>query len=198
MAYNWNNPVDFSSGFGADTQGQFKDITSFLPAKQGGNMLLAPLAAPLLTGGLSAFTSMFGANKAEEAARRSDNTSKQIAQAQLDAQRAGIEESRNLAKGNLGFGIFDKVFSAGTGADLDFGRQRNAALFQRSTLDPMEFANKRDAFRAEIGMKGSAETKALEQAANRENLKRTLAEKQGQMMGMFGRIAPVDTSTLFV
>jgi len=198
MAYNWNNPIDFSSGFGADTQGQFKDITSFLPAKQGGNMLLAPLAAPLLTGGLSAFTSMFGANKAEEAARRSDNTSKQIAQAQLDAQRAGIEESRNLAKGNLGFGIFDKVFSAGTGADLDFGRQRNAALFQRSTLDPMEFANKRDAFRAEIGMKGSAETKALEQAANRENLKRTLAEKQGQMMGMFGRIAPVDTSTLFV
>jgi len=198
MAYKWNNPVDFSSGFGADTQGQFKDITSFLPAKQGGNMLLAPLAAPLLTGGLSAFTSMFGANKAEEAARRSDNTSKQIAQAQLDAQRAGIEESRNLAKGNLGFGIFDKVFSAGTGADLDFGRQRNAALFQRSTLDPMEFANKRDAFRAEIGMKGSAETKALEQAANRENLKRTLAEKQGQMMGMFGRIAPVDTSTLFV
>jgi len=198
MAYNWNNPVDFSSGFGADTQGQFKDITSFLPAKQGGNMLLAPLAAPLLTGGLSAFTSMFGANKAEEAARRSDNTSKQIAQAQLDAQRAGILESRELAKGNLGFGMFDKVFSAGTGADLDFGRNKTAALFQRSTLDPMEFANKRDSFRAEIGMKGSAETKALEQAANRESLKQMLAEKQGQMMGMFGRIAPVDTSTLFV
>jgi len=198
MAYNWNNPVDFSSGFGADTQGQFKDITSFLPAKQGGNMLLAPLAAPLITGLFSAGSSMFGANKAEEAARRSDNTSKQIAQAQLDAQRAGILESRELAKGNLGFGMFDKVFSAGTGADLDFGRQRNAALFQRSTLDPMDFANKRDYFRAEAGMKGSAENKALEQAANRESLKQRLAEKQGQMMGMFGRIAPVDTSTLFV
>ena len=47
-------------------------------------------------------------------------------------------------------------------------------------------------------MRGSAESKALEQAANRENLKRTLAVKQGAMMGMFGRIAPIDTSTLFV
>ena len=198
MAYNWNNPVDFSSGFGADTQGQFKDITSFLPAKQGGNMLLAPLAAPLITGLFSAGSSMFGANKAEEAARRSDNTSKQIAQAQLDAQRAGILESRELAKGNLGFGMFDKVFSAGTGADLDFGRNKTAALFQRSTLDPMDTANKLAAARGEIGLRGSSETKALEQAANRESLKQRLAEKQGQMMGMFGRIAPVDTSTLFV
>ena len=198
MAYNWSNPVDFSSGFGADTQGQFKDITSFLPAKQGGNMLLAPLAAPLITGGLSALTGMFGANKAEEAARRSDNTSKQIAQAQLDAQRAGILESRELAKGNLGFGIFDKVFSAGTGADLDFGRQRNAAMFQRSTLDPMDLANKRDDFRARLGMEGSLENKEFNQRQNREALKRTLAEKQGSMIGMFGRIAPVDTSTLFV
>lgn len=161
-------------------------------------MLLAPLAAPLITGGLSALTGMFGANKAEEAARRSDNTSKQIAQAQLDAQRAGILESRELAKGNLGFGMFDKIFSAGTGADLDFGRQRNAALFQRTTLDPMDFANKLAASRGEIGLRGSSEVKALEQAANRDRLKQTLAEKQGAMIGMFGRIAPVDTSTLFV
>jgi len=159
-------------------------------------MLLAPLAAPLITGLFSAGSSMFGANKAEEAARRSDNTSKQIAQAQLDAQRAGIEESRKLAQGNLGFGIFDKVFSAGTGADLDFGRQQKAALFSAGPLASLEAANKRDAFRAEIGMRGSAETKALEQAANREALKRTLAEKQGAMAGMFGRIAQ-DPSTLF-
>jgi hypothetical protein len=197
MAYNWNNPVDFSSGFGADTQGQFKDITSFLPAKQGGNMLLAPLAAPLITGLFSAGSSMFGANKAEEAARRSDNTSKQIAQAQLDAQRAGILESRELAKGNLGFGMWDKVFSAGTGADLDFGRQQKASLFQRNILDPLSAANERDDLRAKIGIEGSSAVRGLRQEANREALKRTLAEKQGQMMGMFGRIAPIDTSTLF-
>jgi len=197
MAYNWNNPVDFSSGFGADTQGQFKDITSFLPAKQRGNMLLAPLAAPLITGLFSAGSSMFGANKAEEAARRSDNTSKQIAQAQLDAQRAGILESRELAKGNLGFGMWDKVFSAGTGADLAFGRDKEASLFQRNILDPLTAANERDDLRAKIGIEGSSAARGLRQEANREALKRTLAEKQGQMMGMFGRIAPIDTSTLF-
>ena len=151
-------------------------------------MLLAPLAAPLITGLFSAGSSMFGANKAEEAARRSDNTSKQIAQAQLDAQRAGILESRELAKGNLGFGMWDKVFSAGTGADLDFDRNKTAALFQRSTLDPMDFANKRDDFRARLGMEGSLEAKELNQRQNREALKRTLAEKRGGMEGIFGRI----------
>jgi hypothetical protein len=164
-------------------------------AAQGGSFLNTFGPAALL-GGLSAVTGIYGANKAAATARDSDNTSKQIAQAQLDAQRAGIFESRELAKGNLGFGMFDKVFSAGTGADLDFGRQRNAALFQAGPLASLEAANKRDAFRAEIGMRGSAETKALEQAANREALKRTLAEKQGAMAGMFGRIAQ-DPSTLF-
>lgn len=187
-----------SFDFGVAAPGQFKDITSFLPAKQGGNMLLAPLAAPLITGLFSAGSSLFGANKASQAARESDNTSKQIAQAQLDAQRAGILESRELAKGNLGFGMFDKVFSAGTGADLDFGRQRNAALFQKSTLDPMQLANLRDDLRARTGMEGSLENKELNQRQNRELLKQRLAEKQGSMIGMFGRIAPVDTSTLFV
>jgi hypothetical protein len=198
-----------SPSFGVDTTGaladfkfeptgKYKDLFYKSLAPKEDNMLLAPLAAPLITGLFSAGSSMFGANKAEEAARRSDNTSKQIAQAQLDAQRAGILESRELAKGNLGFGIFDKVFNAGTGADLDFGRQRNAAMFQKSTLEPMQLANLRDDVRAKAGMEGSLENKEFNQRQNRELLKQRLAEKQGSMMGMFGRIAPVDTSTLFV
>jgi hypothetical protein len=197
MSYNWSNPVDFGSGFGADTQGQFKDITSFLPAKQGGNMLLAPLAAPLITGLFSAGSSMFGANKAEQAAKRSEKLARDNAfninfQSFLGRQAADAANTNQLA-----FAIGDRNFS-NTLSDLDLRRQKDAALFQGTTLDPIDAANKRDAFRAEIGMRGSAEAKALEQAANRENLKRTLAEKQGAMMGMFGRIAPIDTSTLFV
>ena len=66
------------STFGVATQGQFKDITSFLPAKQGGNMLLAPLAAPLITGLFSAGTSMFGANQAQQAAKRSEKLAKEM------------------------------------------------------------------------------------------------------------------------
>ena len=193
-----SNPYSYfsSPSFGVDTTGQFKDITSFLPKKD--NMLLAPLAAPLITGLFSAGSSMFGANKAEESARRSDNTARQIAQGQFAAHNAGLLEAREAEKVRLGFGMWDKVFSAGTGADLDFGRQQKASLFQRNVLDPLSAANERDDLRARMGIEGSAAARGLRQEANREALKRTLAEKQGQMMGMFGRIAPVDTSTLFV
>ena len=197
MSYNWSNPVDFGSGFGADTQGQFKDITSFLPTKQGGNMLLAPLAATIISGLFSAGSSMFGANKAEQAAKRSDKTAKENAflnffQADLGRQAAEAANTNQYA-----FAVGDRNFG-NTLSDLDFGRQKIAAAFEKDILDPKDFANKRDALRAEIGMRGSAEAKALEQAANRESLKRTLADKQGAMIGMFGRIAPIDTSTLFV
>ena len=197
MSYNWSNPVDFSSGFGAGTQGAFKDITSFLPAKQGGNMLLAPLAAPLITGLFSAGTSMFGANQAQQAAKRSEKLAKDNAFLNFFQSDLGRQAAQTADTNQYAFALGDRNFS-NTLSDLDFGRQKTAALFQGTTLDPIDAANKRDAFRAEIGMRGSAEAKALEQAANRENLKRTLAEKQGAMIGMFGRIAPIDTSTLFV
>lgn len=197
MSYNWSNPVDFGSGFGADTQGQFKDITSFLPAKQGGNMLLAPLAAPLITGLFSAGTSMFGANQAQQAAKRSEKLAKENAFLNFFQAGLGRDAAEAANTNQYAFAIGDRNFG-NTLSDLDFGRQKIAAAFEKDILDPKDFANKRDALRAEIGMRGSAEAKALEQAANRENLKRTLAEKQGAMMGMFGRIAPIDTSTLFV
>jgi len=160
-------------------------------------MLLAPLAAPIITGLFSAGSSLFGANKAEQAAKRSEKLARENAfginfQSFLGRQAADAANTNQLA-----FAIGDRNFS-NTLSDLDFRRQKDAALFQGTTLDPIDAANKRDAFRAEIGMRGSAEAKALEQSANRENLKRTLAEKQGAMMGMFGRIAPIDTSTLFV
>ena len=159
MSYNWSNPVDFSSGFGADTQGAFKDITSFLPAKQGGNMLLAPLAAPLITGLFSAGTSMFGANQAQQAAKRSEK----------------------LAKENA----FLNFFQAGE-------------LFTENILKPKAFANQRDDLRARIGIEGSSAARELRQEANREALKRSIAEKQGAMRGMFGPIAPIDVSTIAV
>ena len=70
-------------------------------------------------------------------------------------------------------------------------------MFQRNVLDPLSDANERNNLRAKLGMENSSEARLFRQEANREALKRTLADKQGQMMGMFGRIAPIDTSTLF-
>ena len=197
MAYNWSNPVDFSSGFGADTQGAFKDITSFLPAKQGGNMLLAPLAAPLITGLFSAGTSMFGANQAQQAAKRSEKLAKENAflnffQAGLGRQAADAANTNQLA-----FAIGDRNFS-NTLSDLDFERQKAGELFTENILKPKAFANQRDDLRARIGIEGSSAARELRQEANREALKRSIAEKQGAMRGMFGPIAPIDVSTIAV
>jgi len=197
MSYNWSNPVDFSSGFGAGTQGAFKDITSFLPAKQGGNMLLAPLAAPLITGLFSAGTSMFGANQAQQAAKRSEKLAKENAflnffQAGLGRQAADAANTNQLA-----FAIGDRNFS-NTLSDLDFERQKAGALFTEDILKPKAFANQRDDLRARIGIEGSSAARELRQEANREALKRSIAEKQGAMRGMFGPIAPIDVSTITV
>ena len=52
--------------------------------------------------------------------------------------------------------------------------------------------------RAVLGLAGSEESKALSRRQNKEALKRTLAERQGAMMGMFGRVAPVNVESLFV
>jgi hypothetical protein len=193
MAYNWNNPIDFSSGFGTDTQGQFKDITSFLPSKQGGSSMWGTI----IPAAFSAGSSLFGANQAAESARIADNTAKKIAQGQFDAQVQAILAGRDTNKAGLGFGIWDATSAATWRPDLAFGRDKAASLFQRNILDPLSSANERDDLRAKIGIEGSSAARGLRQEANREALKRTLAEKQGQMMGMFGRIAPIDTSTLF-
>ncbi len=197
MAYNWSNPVDFGSGFGADTQGQFKDITSFLPTKQGGNMLLAPLAAPLISGLFSAGSSMFGANKAEQAAKRSDKTAKENAflnffQAGLGRQAAEAADTNQYA-----FAVGDRNFG-NTLSDLDFGRQKIAAAFQKDILDPKDFANERDDLRARLGMEGSLEAKEFNQRQNRAKLIDSVVAQNARMSGIFGPIAPINVSTIAV
>ena len=159
-------------------------------------MLLAPLAAPLITGLFSGGSSMFGANKAEEAARRSDNTARQIAQGQFAAHNAGLLEAREAEKGRLGFGMWDKVFSAGTGADLAFGRDKAASLFQKSILDPMELANKRDFARAAFGMEGSAEARELKRQQQEAQAKATALQANAGPMGMFGPTSMFNRQTM--
>lgn len=197
MSYNWSNPVDFSSGFGADTQGAFKDITSFLPAKQGGNMLLAPLAPAFLTGLFGVGTSMFGANKAEQAAKRSEQLARDNAfginfQSFLGRQAADAANTNQLA-----FAMGDRNFS-NTLSDLDFYRQKDAAKFQAGPLASLEAANKRDFSRAFSGMEGSLENKEFEQRRNRQKLIDSVVAQNARMSGTFGPIAPINVSTIAV
>lgn len=129
-------------------------------------------------------------------------TQASIANAQLaasaDALKNRVIEGRNLAKFQEASNIANRVFAAGAGADLDFNRQRQAALFEEGPLRELRLAGDMAERRALIGLGGSEEAKALSRRQNKEALKRTLADKQASMMGMYGRIAPVNVDTLFV
>ena len=130
------------------------------------------------------------------------NTQANIANAQMaaaaDALKNRVIEGRNLAKFQEASNIANRVFGATTGADLEFDRQRKAALFTQGPLRELKLAGDMAERRALLGLAGSEEAKALSRRQNKAALKRSLAERQGSMMGMFGRIAPVDVDSLFV
>ena len=154
---------------------------------------MEPLTAGLGFANLGA--SIFGGM----AARR---TQANIANAQLaaaaDQLKNQVEMTRDLSKFQLGDNIASRVFGATTGADLDYDRQRKAALFTQGPLRELQLAGDMAAGRAALGLQGSEEAKSIARRANKQKLKDTLAQKQGSMMGMFGRIAPVDVDSLFV
>ena len=152
-----------------------------------------PLTAGLGVANLGA--SIFGGM----AARR---TKANIANAQMaaaaDQLKNQIEMTRDMTKFQEASNIANRVFGATAGADLEFERQRKGALFEQGPLRDLKLAGDMAERRAILGLSGSEEAKALSRRQNKEQLKRTLAEKQGSMMGMFGRIAPVDVDSLFV
>ena len=129
-------------------------------------------------------------------------TQANIANAQLaaaaDQLKNQVEMTRDMTKFQEASNIANRVFGATTGADLAYDRQRKAALFTQGPLRELKLAGDMAERRAILGLAGSEEAKALSRRQNKERLKRTLAEKQGSMMGMFGRIAPVNVDTLFV
>jgi len=160
-------------------------------------MLLAPLAAPIITGLFSAGSSLFGANKAEQAAKRSEKLARENAfginfQSFLGRQAADAANTNQLA-----FAIGDRNFS-NTLSDLDLKRQKDAAVFQGTTLDPIDAANKRDFSRAFSGMENSLENKEFAQRQNRQKLIDSVVARTAGLTGTFGPIAPIKASTIAV
>jgi len=135
-------------------------------------------------------------------AGRANKTRRDIAAAQMAAAGDQLKWQTQLARESqkAGFAqdIANRVFGATVAPDLEFGRQREAAMFAAGPLGERQLALGVEGKRREMGLQGSAEAKELRQEQRRAELKQALAERQGQMAGMFGRIAPVDVSTLFV
>jgi len=161
-------------------------------AASAGGLGMEPLTLGLGLAGIGA--SLLGGGQAAQAQR--DAADAQL-QASIYSANAAIDQARQTAKANLAEGMAARTFQ--TWAPEIFQRQqREAAMFKAGPLAERERASQMGFARAKLGLEESQEAKKLRQEKNTRKLKETFADRQAQMAGMFGRIAPQDVSTYFV
>jgi len=154
----YNIPFNTDFGLGTNTYGDFFNPNiSFTPTTsskpsfgsrigkmfkgEGGNMFGA------LAGGLFSFMGARTAAAAQAAA-----TEAQL-KASGDQMKFGIMRGREQDKGSMGFGIGQAVTRYGTGADLDFDRQKRGSVFSKTRgRDLTRMQNIADA-RANLGFR---------------------------------------------
>jgi len=187
IADSFSGKFDFGKTLGVDSSKELGGIS------RGGGMAFDPVTLGLGAAGIGA--SLFGANAANQ-------TRASIANAQMAAAADQLKWQtmlgREQAKGQLGAELGSRIFQSTVAPDLEFGRQKEAAMFAAGPLGERQLALDTERARRAFGLSQSAEARESRQRENREALKRTLAEKEGQLAGIFGRIAPRDVSTLFV
>lgn len=187
IADSFSGNFDFGKTLGLDSSKELGGLG------RGGGMAFDPVTLGLGVAGIGA--SLFGANAANQ-------TRASIANAQMAAAADQLKWQtmlgREQAKGQLGAELGSRIFQSTVAPDLEFGRQKEAAMFAAGPLGERQLALDTERARREFGLSQSAEAREARQRENREALKRSLAEKEGQLAGMFGRIAPRDVSTLFV
>jgi hypothetical protein len=184
---SFSGQFDLGKTIGLDSSKELGGAGSSKP------MAFDPVTLGLGVAGIGA--SLFGANAANQ-------TRANIANAQMAAAADQLKWQtmlgREQAKGQMGSEIGSRVFQSTVAPDLEFGRQKEAAMFAAGPLGERQLALDVERARRQFGLGQSAEAREAKQRENREALKRSLAEKEAQMAGMFGRRAPVDVSTLFV
>ena len=129
----WSAVTTSKPSFGSRSGKMFKG--------EGGNMFGA------LAGGLFSFMGARTAAAAQAAA-----TEAQL-KASGDQMKFGIMRGREQDKGSMGFGIGQAVTRYGTGADLDFDRQKRGSVFSKTRgRDLTRMQNMADA-RANLGFR---------------------------------------------
>lgn len=183
----YSGKFDFGKTIGLDSS---KDIGGIA---KGGGMAFDPLTLGLGVANIGA--SLFGGIAANQ-------TQANVANAQMAAAADQLKWQtmlgREQAKGQFGSEIANRVFQSTVAPDLEFGRQREAAMFAAGPLGERQLALDTERARRQFALGESEDVRNQRQRENREALKRTFAEKQAQMAGMFGRIAPQEVSTYFV
>ena len=190
----WGNTFSTDSSLTGPTFGQ--QVSSSNKA------MFDPASALLFAGsmGLGAFTGMRTADAQLAAAAKQAKAQRFASMQQLEAAKyAADSQARagaDAAKANLGSSIFAANF-ASQEKDLDLGRQFEAAMMKAGPLsDAFRESRRRDQM-ADFGFRTGANVIAENQRQNKERLKQTLAERMGQMAGMYGPIAPIDVGAMF-
>lgn len=160
-------------------------------ASKGASSMFDPLSAGLVGGGM-ALQSIFGAIGANNQAR----TQASIAQGQLKAQNAAMKEARELQKGQMGLGMFNTIFGATTGADLEYGRQLAAKRAEFGEFLPKQLGLGREQARWQRAFDLSPESRELSRRERMGRLQETIAGYMAQPTGMFGPIRRINIDSL--
>lgn len=186
--YTWSNTA--SIGFKPEAWNTATDLS------KGSGMAFPWMAAATI--GSSIGSSIFGAIGARNAA----NTQANIANAQMKAAADQLKNqvllSRDMAKFQMGGEIGSRVAQGTWMPDIDFGRQMAAKRFEAGPLGEQQLALGMQEARQRLGLEGSAEAKEASQRENRQRLKEALAQREGALSGMFGRIVRRNVDELFV
>jgi hypothetical protein len=185
---NWlvDNPgFSMPPGIGSDL--------SFSPGSKGGSSMFDPLSAGITAAGMG-IQSIFGAIGANKQA----NTQAAIANAQMAAQADAIRNARDMAKGQMGMGMFNTVYNSTIGSDLDYGRQLAAQRAKYSEFIPKGFGLDREQTRWQTDFALSPAARELASRQRLGRVKEAIAPGRAQMTGMFGRIAQAPTESFMV
>jgi len=150
-----------------------------------------PLSAGITAAGMG-LQGLFGAI----GARNQAETQASIANAQMAAQADAIRNAREIQKGNLGMGMFNTIFGAGTGADLEFGRQLAAKRSEFAEFLPKQMGLGREQARWQTAFELSPEARELSRKERMGRLQETIAGYMAQPTGMFGPIKRINIEAL--
>jgi len=193
MDFGFANAGMFSNPtFGVDTTG-LSGPKNPLGSKSGGKSMFDPLSAGITAAGMG-IQGIFGAI----GARKQADTQAAIANAQMAAQADAVRNSRDMAKAQMGMGMFNTLFSATTGSDLDYGRQLAAQRAKYSEFIPKQFGLQREQARWENAFALSPAARELARREREGRVKEAIAPGRAQMTGMFGRIAQAPTESFMV
>lgn len=130
--------------------------------------------------------------------RRQQDIMRSGLEAQLQAQNAALETNALLARENLNAQSSESLGARNFGqiaADLDFARQQRAKELELGPFAEKQLAFDTERARRQFDLGSSAQALEASQRANRQELKKSIVDRQAAMAGIFGKIRPelVDT-----